>query len=117
MKTGGDASPLSTQTLEASKDVDSNLTSVRNVRTYHVDDPQVAGGKRELERDELAKGYEYGRTAVHISESDENITKLETTAVLDLIGFIQADHVGFSPRKSCPSTNWFIVRSIHEHVY
>jgi ATP-dependent DNA helicase 2 subunit 2 len=95
MKTGGDVSQPSTQTLDASKDVDANLTSVRNVRTYHVDDPQVAGGKRELDRDELAKGYEYGRTAVHISESDENITKLETTAVMDLIGFIQADHVCF----------------------
>ncbi|KAF3393016.1 ATP-dependent DNA helicase II subunit 2 [Talaromyces pinophilus] len=91
MKTGGDASQPSIQTLEA-KDMDANLTSVRNVRTYHVDDPTVAGGKRELDREELAKGYEYGRTAVHISESDENITKLETTAVMDLIGFIQADH-------------------------
>ncbi|EEA20653.1 ATP-dependent DNA helicase yku80 [Talaromyces marneffei ATCC 18224] len=92
VKTGGDASQPSTQTLEASKDADANLTSVRNVRTYHVDDPQVVGGKRELERDELAKGYEYGRTAVPISESDENITKLETMAALELIGFIQADH-------------------------
>lgn len=98
IKTGGDASQPSTQTLD-SKDVDTNLTSVRNLRTYHVDDPQAAGGKRELDRDELAKGYEYGRTAVHISESDENITKLETTAVLDLIGFIQADHVCLSIPK------------------
>lgn len=99
MKTGGDASQPSTQTLDASKDVDANLTSVRNVRIYHVDDPAVAGGKRELDREELAKGYEYGRTAVHISESDENITKLETMAVIDLIGFIQADHVCFSIPK------------------
>ncbi|EED20154.1 Ku family DNA helicase, putative [Talaromyces stipitatus ATCC 10500] len=91
---GGDPSQpsASIQTLEAGKDLDANLTNVRFVRTYHVDDPTVAGGKRELEREELAKGYEYGRTAVHISESDENITKLETTAALELIGFIQADH-------------------------
>lgn len=91
-------STATTQTLEG-KYLDTNLTNVRNVRTYHVDDPSVAGGKRELERDELAKGYEYGRTVVHISESDENITKLETSAALELIGFIQTDHVSLSNRN------------------
>jgi ATP-dependent DNA helicase 2 subunit 2 len=60
----------------------------------------VPGEKRDLERDDLAKGYEYGRTAVHISESDENITKLETFAALEIIGFIQNDHVCCNPRKS-----------------
>ncbi|KAM5447592.1 ATP-dependent DNA helicase yku80 [Microsporum audouinii] len=64
------------------------LTSVRNARSYQVADDSVVGGKRDVERDELAKGYEYGRTAVHISESDENITKIETKAALEMIGFI-----------------------------
>ncbi|KAH8692933.1 putative Ku family DNA helicase [Talaromyces proteolyticus] len=93
VKPGGDESAQSSATiaLADSKSIDENLVSVRNARTYHVSDPSVAGGKRELERDDLAKGYEYGRTAVHISESDENITKLETFAALDLIGFIQND--------------------------
>lgn len=93
-------SQASPETLESQKSIDANLTSVRNIRTYHVDDPSAVGGKRELEREELAKGYEYGRTAVHISESDENITKLETSAALELIGFIQADKVGFFPIAS-----------------
>ncbi|KAF3490890.1 uncharacterized protein GIQ15_00407 [Arthroderma uncinatum] len=66
----------------------SELTSVRNARAYQVPDEGVVGGKRDVEREDLAKGYEYGRTAVHISESDENITKLETKAALELIGFI-----------------------------
>ncbi|EEH48879.2 uncharacterized protein PADG_04958 [Paracoccidioides brasiliensis Pb18] len=69
-----------------------SLTSVRNARTYQVDDKEAAGRKRDLERDELAKGYEYGRTAVHITESDENITKLETDAALEFIGFIASDN-------------------------
>ncbi|KAL1986354.1 hypothetical protein VTN96DRAFT_6433 [Rasamsonia emersonii] len=68
------------------------LTSVRNARTYHVSDESAPGGKRDVEREDLAKGYEYGRTAVHISESDENITKLQTNPGLEIIGFIQSDH-------------------------
>ncbi|KAL1971063.1 hypothetical protein VTN77DRAFT_14 [Rasamsonia byssochlamydoides] len=77
----------------AGQDIDGEnlLTSVRNARTYHVSDESAPGGKRDVEREDLAKGYEYGRTAVHISESDENITKLETNAALEVIGFIQSD--------------------------
>ncbi|KAL4808894.1 SPOC like C-terminal domain-containing protein [Aspergillus unguis] len=69
----------------------SALTSVRNLRTYQVSDESAPGGKMDIERDDLAKGYEYGRTAVHISETDENITTLETTAALELVGFIQSE--------------------------
>jgi len=64
------------------------LTNVKNARTYQVQDGQAPGGKRDIGRDDLAKGYEYGRTAVHISESDLNVTKLETKAGLDIIGFV-----------------------------
>ncbi|KAL1959864.1 hypothetical protein VTO42DRAFT_1009 [Malbranchea cinnamomea] len=71
---------------------ETRLANVRNARTYQVKDEEAPGGKREVERDELAKGYEYGRTAVHISESDENITKLETEAALELIGFIPSEN-------------------------
>ncbi|KAE8350802.1 ATP-dependent DNA helicase II subunit 2 [Aspergillus coremiiformis] len=68
------------------------LTSVRTMRMYQVEDKSAPGGKIDVERDDLAKGYEYGRTAVHISETDENITILETFAGLELMGFIQSDH-------------------------
>jgi ATP-dependent DNA helicase 2 subunit 2 len=67
---------------------DNDLTSVRNSRTYQVIDEGAPGGKRDVDRDDLARGYEYGRTAVHISESDENVTKLETQAGLEILGFI-----------------------------
>ena len=65
-----------------------DLASVQNTRTYQVVDETAPGGKRDVDRDDLAKGYEYGRTAVHISESDENVTKLETQAGLEIVGFI-----------------------------
>ncbi len=65
-----------------------SLTSVRNARTYQVLDEEAPGGKRDVNREDLAKGYEYGRTAVHISESDLNVTKLETEPGLEIIGFI-----------------------------
>ena len=75
---------------------DANLNTLSNVRSnriYHVDDETEAGGKREVNREDLAKGYEYGRTAVHISESDEGITKLETQGALEILGFIPWDKV------------------------
>ena len=71
----------------------SGLTSVKNSRTYQVEDKSIPGGKIELEREDLAKGYLYGRTAVAISESEENITKLETSAGMQLIGFIPCKQV------------------------
>jgi ATP-dependent DNA helicase 2 subunit 2 len=93
----GDAGPASTPadklkslTNEGKKDA---MAAVRTSRTYQVDDESVPGGKADVERDDLAKGYEYGRTAVHISQTDENITTLETFAGLELIGFIADDKV------------------------
>ena len=65
-----------------------SLTSVRNARTYQILDEEAPGGKRDVNRDDLAKGYEYGRTAVHISESDLNVTKLETQPGFEIIGFV-----------------------------
>ncbi|KAF7718434.1 Uncharacterized protein PECH_005915 [Penicillium ucsense] len=67
------------------------LTTVRMSRTYQINDESAPGGKADVERDDLAKGYEYGRTAVHISQTDENITTLETFAGMEIIGFIHMD--------------------------
>ena len=65
-----------------------SLAPVRSARIYQIIDEEAPGGKREVNRDDLAKGYEYGRTAVHISESDLNVTKIETQAGFEIIGFI-----------------------------
>lgn len=69
------------------------LVNVRTSRTYHVADESAPGGKVDVERDDLAKGYEYGRTAVPINQTDENVTTLETFAGLELIGFVRNDQV------------------------
>ena len=78
-----------------------NLPGIQNSRIYQVVDEGAPNGKRDVNREDLAKGYEYGRTAVHISESDQNVTKLETQAALDIIGFIP----------------WTTVRAVSSSVY
>ncbi|KAI0883641.1 ATP-dependent DNA helicase II subunit 2 [Annulohypoxylon maeteangense] len=67
------------------------FAAVKNARTYKVNDPEAPGGKRDVEFESLAKGYEYGRTAVHISESEYNITKIETTKCFTILGFIHQE--------------------------
>jgi ATP-dependent DNA helicase 2 subunit 2 len=79
----------------------SNLVLVRNDRKYQVDDPGAPGGKRLVEREELAKGYEYGRTAVHLTESDENVTKLATRPGLQIVGFVPRQKVCSGRCSSC----------------
>ncbi|OTA91557.1 hypothetical protein M434DRAFT_76053 [Hypoxylon sp. CO27-5] len=69
----------------------SQFAAVKNARTYKVNDPEAPGGKRDVEFESLAKGFEYGRTAVHISESEYNITKIETTKSFTILGFIHQE--------------------------
>lgn len=68
-----------------------DLSAVRNQRVYQVEDQEEQGMKKNVEMDELERGYEYGRTAVHISESDMNVVKLETQQSLSIIGFVKAE--------------------------
>ncbi|EXJ77322.1 ATP-dependent DNA helicase 2 subunit 2 [Capronia epimyces CBS 606.96] len=70
-----------------------DMSAVHSLYKYKVKDEESGGGTRDVERDELAKGFEYGRTAVAISESEQNITKLETQAGYDILGFIPVDMV------------------------
>lgn len=83
----------STQTLEGDATDGVLFSAVKQARAYKVRDPDAPGGKRDVEFETLAKGYEYGRTAVHISESEHNITKLETKKSFSIIGFIPSDKV------------------------
>ncbi|KAH8176434.1 ku70/Ku80 beta-barrel domain-containing protein [Sarocladium implicatum] len=85
------AATQSTQTLEGDEMEGVEFSAVKQARTYKVNDPEAPGGKRDVEAESLAKGYEYGRTAVHISESEHNITKIETTKSFSIVGFIPWD--------------------------
>lgn len=69
------------------------LSVVRSAYTYSVTDPTAPNGRRDVAREDLAKGYEYGRAAVPLSESDENITKYETEMSYSILGFIPVDNV------------------------
>ncbi|KAJ4304499.1 ATP-dependent DNA helicase yku80 [Kalmusia sp. IMI 367209] len=71
--------------------MDGQLSAVRNQRVYQVDNPDEPGQKMNVEPDDLERGYEYGRTAVHISESDANVVKIETRQSLQLLGFIPSE--------------------------
>lgn len=97
----------STRTARADEDdsapADDKLTGLHTARNYRIKDESAPGGKRDVAFEGLAKGYEYGRTAIHISESEHNITKLETTKEFTIIGFIPKERVGFSslfPQRS-----------------
>lgn len=70
---------------------DDGLSAVRMARSYQVNDENEPGGKKDIAFDDLSKGYEYGRTAVHISESDRNVTNFETRPGLDVLGFVHKD--------------------------
>lgn len=87
---GGDEGDVKMEDISAQGDA---LTAVKNARTYKIVDESAPGGKRDVDRDDLAQGYEYGRTAVAIAESDQNITKLETVTSFSIVGFIPAERV------------------------
>ncbi|KIV88422.1 hypothetical protein PV10_08108 [Exophiala mesophila] len=69
------------------------LDTVHSTYRYTVQDPENESGVRDVDREDLAKGYEYGRTAVAISETEQNITRLETSAAYEILGFIPIENV------------------------
>lgn len=101
--TAATASTQTSGTLQNGEDhgpVGDGLAAVKAAYTYQADDPSAPGGKREIERNDLAKGYSYGRTVVPFEDSDKNVAKLETKASFDIVGFVPADswehHLGMS---------------------
>lgn len=86
-----DPSTQSSNTIVGEDHPMTDLSVVRHQRGYQVDNPDEPGTKKNVELEELERGYEYGRTAVHIAESDMNVVKLETTASFSIIGFAKAE--------------------------
>jgi len=97
--TAGDTQSQFAPPDEQSKQGD--LAAVKNTRTYQVPDEEAPGGKRELEQEELARGFSYGSTVVPIEESDKNVTDFESKQGMDIIGFVVKDQVRYaSPQPS-----------------
>ncbi|ORY70158.1 putative Ku family DNA helicase [Pseudomassariella vexata] len=88
------------------------FASVKNARAYKVNDPDTPGGKKDVEFDCLAKGYQYGSTAVHISESEFNITKIETAKCFTIVGFIHQDKYG--PFLNMGSTGLTVAQKLND---
>lgn len=70
---------------------ESEFNSVKQHRNYRIPDPTAPGGKRDVEFEDLEKGYSYGSTAVHIAEAEFDITKLQTFRDFSILGFISSD--------------------------
>lgn len=73
------------------------MSYVKNERTYVVDAKEEVGGKKEVDREELEKGYMYGRAVVPISSIDEAITTLETDPSYEILGFVPRNGVSHFP--------------------
>lgn len=69
------------------------LEAVRQARQYQVDKEGAEGEKMEIDKEDMEKGYKYGRTVVPISSTDEAVTVLETEQGMEIVGFIQAEKV------------------------
>ncbi len=110
----------STETLDKMEGVEHTgvtFSAVRDTRTYKINDPDAPGGKRDVEVESLAKGYEYGKTAVYFDEAEQNITAFETEPGFSILGFIKSSNVrGHDPiswlesiadgRSMSPSSTW-----------
>jgi ATP-dependent DNA helicase 2 subunit 2 len=90
---GGEGSAPSTHTMIGERSNEEALGGVKNQRVYQVDKEGEVGIKLDVPQSELEKGYEYGRTAVHMSETDAAETQFDTEPCLDIIGFIPEEKV------------------------
>ena len=88
---GGDTAPSSATVVGAPDgDADPNpLAPVRTERYYEVQDASAVDGKRVVPQADLERGYEYGRTAVVVSEGDRNLLNLDSKESLEIVGFIE----------------------------
>ena len=74
--------------------------TVHASRIFQVKDESAPSGKRDVDREELSKGYEYGRTAVAVEPSDEATIRLDSTAGMDILGFVPRENVSSTTTKT-----------------
>ena len=87
----------STQTMDEDVEMGgTEFSGVKHMRSYRVNDPDAPGGKKDIDFNELSKGYQYGKTVVPFSESDLGITKLETKKEFTILGFVPFSSVSLS---------------------
>lgn len=90
----GSATQQSSHTLLGDRDTDAgDLSEVRTKRYYGINDPTSLDGKKPVDPEELAKGYEYGRTVVPVSPGDRDTVDFQTVESFDIVGFIPSNKV------------------------
>lgn len=91
------AATQSTHTLDDEMDGveydDPQFNSVKQHRTYKINDPSAPGGRRDVEFEELKRGWAYGSTAVYIPDSDQGMTSLEANKSFSIMGFVNMNKV------------------------
>ena len=88
------------QTQGSGEDDEAGMTAVKIERAYMVPDGDKAGGKKEVNREELDKGYMYGKSVVPISKTDEECVVMETSPAFEILGFVPK--AGVSPLPPTP---------------
>lgn len=76
---------------------DPQFTSVKQHRTYKINDPGAPGGKRDVEFEELNRGWAYGSTPVHIPDSDKDLTSIGAVKSFSVVGFVSMSKVRRTP--------------------
>ncbi|KAK6542229.1 ATP-dependent DNA helicase II subunit 2 [Orbilia ellipsospora] len=89
-----------------------NLQKIRNTRSYQVEDESAPGQSIDIDREDMAKGYLYGRTIVPISAEDAEIVKFETFASLRIIGFIPRS--SFDRSFSLSNSNMIVASKVND---
>ncbi|KAK3388184.1 SPOC like C-terminal domain-containing protein [Sordaria brevicollis] len=108
-----------TQTQGRDEDNDTPMSGVefqpvKQLRTYRVDDAKAAGGKKDIDSDDLAKGYKYGRTLVPFSESEEAMVKYETVKSFTIIGFVPMS--SYEPFVNMGETGLIVAQKLNEEA-
>ncbi|KAG4440232.1 hypothetical protein IFR05_004311 [Cadophora sp. M221] len=88
----GEGTAQSSNTVEDTEMADAPaLSAVKSSRAYRVNDASGAGGVVDVTREELAKGYYYGSTAVPFGQDEEDVTRFNSPQGFSIIGFVPND--------------------------
>ena len=87
-----DSSPPQQGDIEGDQ-TNGDMSLVHQSGMYEVKDDSLPDGKRDVKREDLSKGYAYGRSVVHVEPMDEECLKMDTNSGLHIMGFIPREKV------------------------
>ncbi|POS80077.1 Ku70/Ku80 N-terminal alpha/beta domain-containing protein [Diaporthe helianthi] len=91
---------------------DPQFNSVKQHRTYRINDPGAPGGKRDVEFEELNRGWAYGNTPVYIPDADKDLTTFGAAKSFSVVGFVSTNKV--EPFLTLGETSVTVARSFDE---